>query len=178
MEKLIQIYDNLLLEEDENIIEQKIYTETPFQFSSSAVDNNGKYIPAFFYSFFDETGQKQPWSVDAPYVFSILNRFCSTANLELDRVIRIRTHIQLPLLNPSPHYPHIDDECGHWVILYYVNDSDGDTIFFDDNKNEIKRITPKKGRIVFFDGSIWHSSSSPQTIHRAVINFNFTGKKL
>ena len=66
----------------------------------------------------------------------------------------------------------------HYVCLYYVNDSEGDTIIFDNNKKEIQRITPKKGRIVFFDGSLEHCSTRPSTRTRAVLNFNFTATKL
>jgi ectoine hydroxylase-related dioxygenase (phytanoyl-CoA dioxygenase family) len=64
------------------------------------------------------------------------------------------------------------------VCLYYVTDSDGDTIFFDDNENEIKRVSPKKGRIAFFDGTINHCSSNPTKLHRSVINFDFIGEYL
>ena len=63
-------------------------------------------------------------------------------------------------------------------MLYYVNDTDGDTIFYNDNEEEIKRVSPKKGRVVFFDGSIMHSASTPTQTHRAIINFSFTGEKL
>ena len=46
------------------------------------------------------------------------------------------------------------------VILYYVNDSDGDTLFFDnkDKLNIIKRVSPKKGRVVHFDNNKLHAS--------------------
>ena len=70
---------------------------------------------------------------------------------------------------------HVDLDVEHWVCLYYVNDSDGDTIFFDDDENEIKRVSPKKGRIAFFDGSIKHCTSTPSKNKRVVLNFNFIG---
>ena len=113
-------------------------------------------------------------------MFNILYKFCSLSKIHLDKIIKVRSHIQVPTLTPSlVHPPHIDGSYPHWVVLYYVNNSDGDTILYkNDKKTELKRITPKKGRIVFFDGSIWHSGSTPQTTHRSVINFNFIGKKL
>jgi len=59
------------------------------------------------------------------------------------------------------------------VLLYYVNDSDGDTFFFDDDYNIIERITPKCGRMVLFDNSVKHASSPPQiSKSRMVINSN------
>tara|TARA_B100001250_G_C19684468_1_gene737376 strand:+ start:491 stop:811 length:321 start_codon:yes stop_codon:yes gene_type:complete len=61
------------------------------------------------------------------------------------------------------------------IFLYYVNESDGDTFFFKDylDVNIEKRISPKKGRVVLFDGEHCHASSPPQqTKSRCVINAN------
>lgn len=68
--------------------------------------------------------------------------------------------------------PHTDFGFPHWVVLYYVNDSDGDTVFFDNNNVEIKRVTPKKGRVVLFNGAIMHSGGIPKESPRCVINFD------
>jgi hypothetical protein len=58
------------------------------------------------------------------------------------------------------------------VAIYYVNDSDGDTFFFDNELNVIHRQTPKKGTLALFDANIIHAASlSKDTAHRAVINF-------
>lgn len=66
----------------------------------------------------------------------------------------------------------------HLACLYYVNDTDGDTIFFNQDKTTIiKKVAPKKGRVVIFDGSICHSSSTPTKNVRSVINFNFSINK-
>lgn len=70
---------------------------------------------------------------------------------------------------------HTDNSFPHIVCLYYVNDSDGDTILFsEDRKTIIKTISPKKNRVVIFDGSIPHASSKPTIGKRAVINYNLT----
>ena len=63
------------------------------------------------------------------------------------------------------------------IGLYYINDSDGDTIIYEGrDKNNLKianKVSPKKGRIILFDGSQYHSSSYPlKTDKRMVINYN------
>ena len=83
------------------------------------------------------------------------------------------------------NHPHVDLFRPHTTMLYYINDSDGDTVIYEqrhpgDNVSrhpnaliEVERITPKKGRIVLFDGLHYHTASSPRkTRFRAVINFN------
>lgn len=72
------------------------------------------------------------------------------------------------------HTPHIDNGFDEQVTaLYYVNDSDGDTFFFDDSGKITKRITPKKGTLVMWKGKIFHAKSSPiKTTSRVVININ------
>ena len=58
-------------------------------------------------------------------------------------------------------------------MIYYVHDTDGDTVFYDKEcKKIIKKITPKKGRAVIFDSLIFHSFMRPiKSEKRVVINF-------
>jgi hypothetical protein len=79
--------------------------------------------------------------------------------------------------------PHIDPigkikEGDHPIVaIYYAEDSDGDTFFFDTyghDRKIIKRVSPKAGRVVIFDGDISHAGSPPQhSKSRIVANFNF-----
>lgn len=72
------------------------------------------------------------------------------------------------------HSPHIDNAFDNQITaIYYVNDSDGDTFFFDDKGNVTKRVTPKKGRLVWWKGKIFHAKASPvKSRHRMVLNYN------
>lgn len=90
--------------------------------------------------------------------------------------------------NSSAKFPHIDYEWNEfenskkWAIIYYVNESDGDTIVYNEkedfkdlSKYTIKqRISPKKGRIVFIRGDLYHSASIPSSKYskRIIINYN------
>lgn len=79
---------------------------------------------------------------------------------------------------------HVDINYEHLVCLYYVNDSDGDTYLFDKTKKELpyltkdtklevlQKVSPKKGRVVLFNGNRYHSSSGPTKDIRCIINFN------
>jgi hypothetical protein len=90
-------------------------------------------------------------------------------------IIVCRSFMLLPTPKVEEHtIRHIDNDCPHLVILYYVNNSDGDTYFFGKEKDSelVQKITPKKNRAVIFDGLNYHASSLPTKNHRIVINFN------
>lgn len=101
-----------------------------------------------------------------------------------------RAYLQLPLSETFRRkeldYLHIDTTDDHLVILYYVNDSDGDTILtserYDGNSrdyymkatddNIIVKVTPKQGRILMFDGKNYHTTTQAKDNIRVVINYN------
>ena len=72
-----------------------------------------------------------------------------------------------------PHNIHVDQKFPHIVGLYYPNDSDGDTFFFDDDLNVIHREPVERGKMVVFDGKWHHSSSSPTKNVRLSLNINY-----
>jgi hypothetical protein len=107
---------------------------------------------------------------------------------ENNQILEARSFLQLPLntdfAGTSIDTPHLDRFEPHLVFLYYVCDSDGDTViynyktkkegdipFFEDVK-ELKRITPKQGRVVVFDGMYWHTAEQPKNNIRCIVNFN------
>ena len=62
------------------------------------------------------------------------------------------------------------------TILYYVNNSDGDTFFFRGTECE-HRQTPTKGTAVIYPSIMLHAGSTPtKTETRVVINMMFTPK--
>ena len=92
-------------------------------------------------------------------------------------ILRVKANFNTQTTNTDDEYhdlPHVDRKDKHIVLLYYVNDTDGDTILFDNNLNIIKRVSPKKNRVLIFDGNILHAGCSPiQSKKRIGINFNF-----
>ena len=91
-------------------------------------------------------------------------------------VFRMKVNLLLPYPNaPEYHVPHQDVVWGeggktYKSFLYYLNDSDGDTFFFDDNDNVIQRQTPKANTMIEFNSRILHASSNPTKGPRYVLN--------
>ena len=100
-------------------------------------------------------------------------------------VVQGRSFLQFPLnlKDKTPDTPHIDLDQGreHIVALYYVCDSDGDTIIYNERKDQgleaksytIKeKVTPKQGRMVIFDGTLYHTAEQPKDNIRCVVNYD------
>jgi len=91
------------------------------------------------------------------------------------------TRGKINLVTPQPNYsekwyaiPHFDilptQYKGEWSLIYYINDSDGDTRLFLEN-DEVVSFTPKKGSALLFKSNILHAGSPPtQTNARSVVN--------
>ena len=62
-----------------------------------------------------------------------------------------------------------------FTAIYYINDSDGETLFFNKTGTEIiKKISPKQGSMVYFNNKIPHAGQPPKNNnYRSVINFNW-----
>jgi len=103
---------------------------------------------------------------------------CMHNNWTLDNILLARCFVSVPHDTKLEHYaPHTDLNIDHTVVIYYVNDADGDTILFDDQNKIIKRVTPKKGRVLMFDGSILHGGGIPTKGPRCIVNYDIRVKK-
>ena len=108
-------------------------------------------------------------------------------------IILAKSFLQLPLAldDYSVDTPHTDRPEPHTVVLYYVCDSDGDTIIYDEKWDGhhrhvdskitkewtiAEKVTPKQGRAVVFDGHHYHTAEQPRYNNRCVINFNVSYK--
>jgi hypothetical protein len=95
---------------------------------------------------------------------------------ELEDITQIRINLMTKHVeSQNKHtYPHQDDTTD-MVLLYYVNDSDGDTHIFTDGV--VHMIKPERGKFVLFNNQ-FHAASFP-TEHdtRVVINYNIKLRK-
>lgn len=149
----------------------------PWVFSNGGVvdvDSYGYYdSPQFTHTLVEDGTQYAEFQTDIhalwKFVFKsnpkIFNDFKELTRVKCNMVTRGAT-------NTVPHVPHVDRYTPHTVLIYYVNDADGDTIVFEDNKEVC--ISPEKGKYIIFDGKYKHCGTSPTlSNHRLVINFNF-----
>jgi hypothetical protein len=97
-----------------------------------------------------------------------------------------RAFLQFPLAEKfvkAHNGVHVDVAIPHIAVVYYCNDSDGNTLIFDDRYEEGKTpdytslklntvVEPKAGRVAIFDGSRYHCSSQPTKNLRCIINFD------
>ena len=102
---------------------------------------------------------------------------------ELQRA-KVNFNPQVNVSKDECMHPHCDMNEGGYTAIYYVNDSDGDTIIFNEktmdpilNGKELsikKRIKNKRGRFVMFNQDYLHAGMPPtKSDYRVVINFNF-----
>ena len=113
----------------------------------------------------------------------MLSEVCKKMDFDNLKILQGRSFLQFPLnlKDKTPDTPHIDLDQEHIVALYYVCDSDGDTIIYNERKDQgleaksytIKeKVTPKQGRMVIFDGTLYHTAEQPENNVRCVVNYD------
>jgi len=143
---------------------------------------NGRNTSGFSYNFFlnkhfnnneQKTIRDSKYDLICPIFLEAFDKL--QMNLDLSDIFRCRARLTLPQYGLSEKdrvdVPHNDYKSPHWVMIYYVNNVDGDTLMFDGNKI-IDRIAPRRGQVVLFDGSILHASTTPALNPRIIINSN------
>ena len=150
-------------------------------------DSQGRAALGHEYIIYDEDqsieDQKATEEIDHfHYLFlAMLKHVCVRMNIKKINVLQGRSFLQFPLnlKDKSVDTPHIDLQQEHLVALYYVCDSDGDTIIYNERHEPAdkvytvkQRVTPKQGRMVLFDGSLYHTAEQPEHNVRCVVNYN------
>jgi len=153
-------------------------------------DNKPSRRPGFGSMMFDpNTGRGTPYHFLTPILYCAAEK----ANIDISQVDLLRGFLSMPVPADKENKidkPHIDKSFPHLVGLYYVNDSDGDTLIYRETNvplldtqsiSEVdsttltvaRSVSPKKGRLVFFNGRHYHSSTQPTIGPRCVLNFHF-----
>ena len=111
----------------------------------------------------------------------LLSKACQVLQVPTAKIVQGRSFLQFPLnLNSSDDdTPHIDLDEGerHIVVLYYVVTSDGDTVIYNQRtESDVytvkQKVTPKQGRVVIFDGGLYHTAQQALKQIRCIVNYN------
>ena len=190
---MIKVIDDIVDIFDQEIIKHQVFNETYFQYVDDVSIKNNQHQR--------RPGFKHVFDLDILHdsIKSIVNNCNKKINNKSD-ILEARSFLQLPLNTESflqlplntdftgtgVDTPHLDRFEPHLVFLYYVCDGDGDTIIYDyktekegdvpffEDVKELKRITPKQGRVVIFDGMYWHTAEQPKKDVRCILNFNIS----
>lgn len=180
---MLNIIDNFVKPRIQDEIEN-VFTGTnfPYFYTAESVeldikdtvmpDKNALDVPQFFHMFvMDGKINSQHYNLITP----VTNKIIDTVDVDC-YVSRCKVNVNTvdTRFGDRYHTPHIDNAFeDQLTAIYYVNDSDGDTFFFDEEGKVTERLTPKKGRLVWWKGRIFHAKSSPiKTPQRLVLNFN------
>jgi len=194
---MIKILNNLVSLEKQNKIKDILNSDTfPWFYYGTILSDkeintpgnkNITLTPAYVHTLF-----LAPKGVNSDAYYLFLDSILPDLNIPIRDILRVR--IRRTLQKPGHtkdkyNYPHVDleNEKNYKSLIYYVEDSDGDTFFFDKRYKEgdptflnkgyktIKRVTPKQGKSIYFDGDIYHAGNNPiKYDKRTVINFDFT----
>jgi hypothetical protein len=174
-----QVIDDFLPKQFADEIEDLLLTDAfPWFFKGDVTygsydASREKNIPGFSHFFLTLEGD-----MSAYYLGISPLPFIGKVKLPPSKISQARAFLQVASnvpQNEEHNYLHVDRPFPHIVLLYYVNDSEGDTVLTSTNKEDTrvtKRVSPKKNRALIFDGAIYHASSRPQNSHRCIINFN------
>lgn len=90
-------------------------------------------------------------------------------NLKTKSILRIKANLLTQQDSNIEESKHVDCELENYKsLLFYVNDSDGDTLFLDTQT----KVSPKENRAVLFDSKLNHTSTAPSIFkRRVVLNF-------
>jgi len=187
------IYDDKFLTEEEICEVDEMYWSTGIPWAYlNIIHNNGLDHPGIIntgakdISYFTFTVNENEERKESIIAKKIVNIFCNKHNISFDSISRIKFNLTPSIKNATTLFPHVDASIPHWVFLYYVNDSDGDTVLYKqrltgsqiDTPGEImERITPKRGSAFLLDGRHFHAITPPENTRlRGVININLNIK--
>jgi len=125
----------------------------------------------------------------------MIDAVCNKINFNIEKIKRCYACIGAFIPHKTKtNIIHVNAKVPHLVLLYYVNDSDGDTILYDKTIDDIPyevqypdeycdlnithKVTPKKGRVLVFDGKYYHAPSSPTKSMRCIITLDLFGNFL
>lgn len=149
--------------------------DTMLGYKTNYPKNNLIEYPQFTHTFIDKGEIKSEWWAK---IEPLLFYFMAKTGISFGSLDRCKMNLNPKISSaiPEQHFTiHTDYLVSGFTSIYYVNDSDGDTLFFNATGTEIvKKISPKQGTMVYFNNQIPHAGQPPKiNDYRSVINFNW-----
>jgi len=168
MDKVIEIYDDVISDEDADFMEKFVLeSDITWVLGYNTAHNTNNIKDKFsdfpfFCHYFVKPHSGEVCSKYFDKVGFLVTQFNLKTKHNYTNLLRAQLNcvFKEPTSLPSP--PHIDSQNKHFVLLYYPVASDGNTVFYDDNFNKFKEVEPRKNRFVLFDGSILHGINRPK----------------
>ena len=184
----IYVFDDIISKDYQNKIKSILVGETRYNDDdfpwyyiddiTSAGDYENQKRGAFGH---DYVHYEEGIESDFHFLFiDLIKNSCSKLNLKEVDVLQGRSFLQLPtnIKKEDVDTPHTDMSVQHFVMLYYVCDSDGDTIIYNEKVisekglTVQKKVTPKQGRVVLFNGAYYHTAQQPNHNLRCIVNYD------
>ena len=183
---IIEIFDNKISEETQLYLKTNICkSKFPWFYNSKTVNTikeNDKYQMIHILI--------MDGKVESEFTHDIIKCFEFMPEFKTHQLIRAKLNMNFPYKKENMELPHIDHDNPDFIsYLYYVNESDGPTLFYpygsvlpyfynESNKDKAS-VDFKQGRLVRFPSNLLHSSSLPYKYDsRVVLNFIFKPKTL
>lgn len=194
----IQVFDKIIPQGYAEAIREDLYrTPFPWYYISDVTGSGYGSNSGLTHVAYDLGKPPSEW---LPFIKPLVYSITEAAGHELVELLRIRVGFLGPTSTEQEHNaPHLDFTMPHYTACYYVCDSDGDTVIFDQTAKDMppqeltesnlreyvqntsftvaRSVSPKMGRVCVFDGLRFHASSFPKHHERRlVITVNYVGK--
>ena len=159
---MFKIIDNFLNKEEFKIIEEQMTNDRFPWYFNKHITTAKKDDDSFYY--FSHCFYENPFKISE--FFYSLN--CILQKINFKSITRVKGNLYTSEKRSRKHNVHVDRDYSHKGCLFYINTNNGFNYF----KNE--KVKPVANRVVFFDPSEKHCSSSCTDAQRRVtINFNY-----
>ena len=136
-------------------------------------DQGGRFV--FIHNFAVEEGISSQFH---PFFLKLIQNSCKKINLKKVEIHQGSSILELPSFEKD----FIDDPYASVKnsvsMIYFVTDSDGDVIIYNEKEKSKsytikKKISPKQGRVILFDGELHHVDEEPNESLRCTVNYDF-----
>ena len=149
------------------------YVIKDISISEEYEDQGGRFV--FIHNFAVEEGISSQFH---PFFLKLIQNSCKKINLKKVEIHQGSSILELPSFEKD----FIDDPYASVKnsvsMIYFVTDSDGDVIIYNEKEKSKsytikKKISPKQGRVILFDGELYHVDEEPNEYLRCTVNYDF-----